>query len=276
MNPLSRDVLLDDRSWRVWMYDGAPPSLLCLHGFTGTGRDFGPLAEALQRQIAAPDLPGHGRTDGPTEADDWSMASVVSDLERLLNELKLGRVPIVGYSMGGRVALQFALSHPERCAALVLIGATAGIGDPAERRARQGADEELARSIERDGVEAFADDWERTPIISSQDRIEARWRDAMRRRRREQSARGLAASLRGLGAGAMPSTWDRLADLRVPTLLVTGAQDDKFSALAKDLLGLLPQASHVAVRGAGHCAHLERPDEVAAQIWAWLVENPPP
>ncbi len=273
METLSRDVHLGDRRWRVWMFDGEPPSLLSLHGFSGGGRDFAALAHALQRQMTAPDLPGHGRTEGPADPAAWTMSSVVADLERLLNHLKLGRVPVVGYSMGGRVALHLALTHPERVAALVLIGASPGIRDPAERAARQRSDEALASTIERDGVGSFADAWERHPVIASQERIDPRWRDPLRRRRREQRPEGLAASLRGMGTGAMEPVWDRLADLQVPTLLVTGVDDHKFGGIAADLLGLLPRASHVAVRRAGHCAHLERPDEVAAQIWAWLIES---
>jgi 2-succinyl-6-hydroxy-2,4-cyclohexadiene-1-carboxylate synthase len=239
VNPLCRDLLLNGLRQRVWMFDGQAPAILALHGFTGSGRDFAPIADPLERQIAAPDLEGHG-PDIPTDPDAYTMARVTAGLEATMNELELGRVPVLGYSMGGRTALQFALAAPER--------------------------------VEGNGVHDFADWWEQLPILASQDRIAEPWRTAMRQRRRRQSGPGLASSLRGMGTGAMKSVWARLVELDIPTLLLTGEHDLKFTALAQEMLGLLPQASHVVLRRAGHCAHLERPDEAAAQIQAFLRE----
>jgi 2-succinyl-6-hydroxy-2,4-cyclohexadiene-1-carboxylate synthase len=271
VNPLCRDLLLNGLRQRVWMFDGQAPAILALHGFTGSGRDFAPIADPLERQIAAPDLEGHG-PDIPTDPDAYTMARVTAGLEATMNELELGRVPVLGYSMGGRTALQFALAAPERVEALILVGATPGLRDPAEASARRIQDEAIAQRIEGNGVHDFADWWEQLPILASQDRIAEPWRTAMRQRRRRQSGPGLASSLRGMGTGAMKSVWARLVELDIPTLLLTGEHDLKFTALAQEMLGLLPQASHVVLRRAGHCAHLERPDEAAAQIQAFLRE----
>lgn len=272
MIPLCHDLLLDGVAQRAWVYDGGAPAMLALHGFTGSGRDFAPLADHLERQIAAPDLIGHGPLPAPPEVAQYAMPAVVARLEGTLNELKLGRVPVLGYSMGGRTALHFALAFPERVEALILVGATPGFRDPADRLARRRADEALAQRIEADGVGSFADRWESLPILASQARIAEPLRTAMRARRREHGAAGLASSLRGMGTGAMESVWGRLAGLDLPTLLITGADDPKFTEVARDMLGLLPRASHVVVGRAGHCAHLERPDEAAAQIWGFLRE----
>lgn len=272
MNPLCRDLLLDGRRHRTWVYDGAAPAILALHGFTGSGRDFAPVAAHLERQIAAPDLVGHGQGNAPDDPSAYSMGRVVAGLEGTLNELKLGRVPVVGYSMGGRTALQFALAHPERTEALVLVGATPGFRDADARAERQRSDEALATWLEEVGIDAFAQRWEELPILATQRSIDAPFGEAMRQRRREHEPAGLAGSLRGMGTGAMDSVWGRLAELDIPTLLITGARDAKFTAIARDMLGLLPRASHVAISGAGHCAHLERPDEAAAQIWGFLRE----
>ncbi len=254
------------------MFDGGSPAILALHGFSGSGRDFAPIAEHLERQVAAPDLVGHGPGNAPDDPAAYSMERVVARLEGTLNELKLGRVPVLGYSMGGRTALHFALAHPERTEALVLVGATPGFRDAADSAARIQADEARARAVEAGGVDEFAARWEELPIIATQARIAAPWGEAMRQRRREHEAAGLASSLRGMGTGAMESVWGRLAELDVPTLLITGAEDTRFTAIARDMLGLLPRASHIVIRRAGHCAHLERPDEAAAQVWGFLKE----
>jgi 2-succinyl-6-hydroxy-2,4-cyclohexadiene-1-carboxylate synthase len=256
----------------VHLFPGALPPILGLHGFTGSGLDFAPLAGQLERQLVCPDLVGHGGTEAPTATAEYSMSRTVARLVSLLNEMKLARLPVIGYSMGGRVALQLAFEAPERVSALVLVGATPGYKTRDERRARRFSDSLLASEILKEGVEAFADRWEALPLIASQERIEAPWRDQMKARRRANRPRGLAGSLRGMGSGKMPSLWERLRSLEVPTLLVTGEQDDKFTAIARDAVGLIPRASYSVIRDAGHSAHLERPFEVAAQIWGWLCE----
>ena len=263
---------LDGLLHQVHLFPGALPPILALHGFTGSGLDFAPLAAELERQLVCPDLVGHGGTDAPSSVEPYGMSRVVDRLVALLNRMKLARLPVVGYSMGGRTALQLALAAPERVSALVLVGATPGLKTQQERRARRYRDSLLASEILKDGVGAFADRWEALPIIASQQRIAAPWGEAMRTRRRACRAEGLAGSLRGMGTGRMRPVWTRLPELAVPTLWITGEQDDKFTAIARDAVGLMPKASLSVLRDAGHCAHLERPFEAAAQIWGWLCE----
>ena len=257
---------------QVHMFAGALPPILGLHGFTGSGLDFAPLAAQLERQLVCPDLVGHGGTEAPTALADYSMSRVVSCLVGMLNEMKLARLPVIGHSMGGRVALQLAFAAPERVSALVLVGATPGFKTREERRARRFSDSLLASEILKEGVEAFADRWEALPLIASQGRIASPWGERMRARRRANLAQGLAGSLRGMGSGRMPSLWGRLTELAVPTLLITGEGDTRFTDVARDMVGLIPKASLTVLRDAGHCAHLERPFEAAAQIWGWLCE----
>ena len=104
------------------------------------------------------------KTRGPT---------LVQDLTALLDRLGIARAPVVGYSMGGRVALHLALGAPERVAALVLESASPGIADAAQRAARVKSDEALADDIERLGIEAFVDRWEAQPLFASQSRLAA-------------------------------------------------------------------------------------------------------
>ena len=230
--------------------------MLALHGFTGTGQDFEALAPHLDVGLMAPDLPGHGRTP-PT-----AMATAVS----MLRPLAEGRV-VLGYSMGGRTALQVAASGCE-VRALVLVGATPGIADPVARKKRQKADEALADRIEQIGVEAFLAEWSHKPIIASQERIAADWRVRMATRRRQHRADGLAGSLRGMGTGSMVPVWDALPD--IPTLLVVGEEDAKFTMIAENMAVCMREAEVVVIPGVGHCAHLESPEAVADAIHGFL------
>src|SRR3954447_26110618 len=128
--------------------------LVLLHGFTQTGRSWGPVREALgsRYRCFAPDLPGHGDSAGRRPATFDAVAAYVG-------ALKPERFALCGYSMGGRLALDVALRMPARVQWLVLVGASPGIPDAAERAARKAADEELADRIESDGLEAFVASW---------------------------------------------------------------------------------------------------------------------
>jgi 2-succinyl-6-hydroxy-2,4-cyclohexadiene-1-carboxylate synthase len=169
-------------------------------------------------------------------------------------------ITLAGYSMGGRIALHAALSLRDRVGRLVLIGASPGIADPAERAARAVADAELADRIEAIGLEAFVREWEEQPLFAGMPRGVAEIAHADRMR---STAAGLAAALRGLGTGAMPSLWDRLGELAMPVELVVGERDVKFRAIAERMEAALPDARLHVVAGAGHAAQLEAPEAVA-------------
>ena len=234
------------------------PALVLLHGFTHTGRSWDGVAWALRERYRplAPDLRGHGSAGGATPV---TLEAVVSDLDRLVP----GRFVLAGYSMGGRIALQYALARPARVRRLVLVGATAGIADSTERTARVETDEQLARDIERMPIEAFAARWARTPVLADQPPKVAERVHADRLRNTPQ---GLARALRGLGAGALPPVWHRLGELQIPVLLVVGERDEKFLKIAQAMADEIASALLEVIPGAGHAVHLERPEAVAAAI----------
>ena len=239
-----------------------PEDVVLLHGFTQTGASWAPVARALgeRYRAVAPDLRGHG---GASATRPVSFDAVADDLDDLLPAA--GAV-LAGYSMGGRIALDYALRRPERVRRLVLVGASPGLADAAERDRRRRADDELATRIEAIGVEVFAREWGTQPLFAGQPAAVAR---AARADRLRNTADGLAAALRGLGTGVMTPLWDRLGGLALPVVLVAGERDAKFRALGERMAAALPRAERVAVAGAGHAAQLERPEAVAAAIAGW-------
>ncbi|GJG87456.1 putative 2-succinyl-6-hydroxy-2,4-cyclohexadiene-1-carboxylate synthase [Gemmatimonadetes bacterium T265] len=253
---------------------GAPPVLL-LHGFTGSGETWRPLRDALggAYPTLAVDLPGHGRSGAPADPARYALDRTADDLARVLDACAIDRAAVLGYSFGGRAALRLALRRPERVAALVLESASPGIADPAERAERAAADAALADAIERDGVPAFVDRWERLPLWASQDAMPAAVRARLRGARLANDARGLANSLRGAGTGADAPVLDALGGLRMPALLVAGALDAKYVVLGRAMAGALPGARLAVVPGAGHAVHLEQPDAFAGLVRAFLDET---
>ena len=226
-----------------------PEDIVLLHGFTQTGASWEPVIRALgpRYRALAPDLGG-----GPWSAEVARLGAMLAPATAL-----------AGYSLGGRLALAVALDRPERVHDLVLVSSSPGLADPAERAARRQADEALAERIEALGVEAFAREWAAQPLFSGQPPEVAAAAHADRLRR---GAGALAAQLRGLGAGAMPSLWERLGELAAPVTLLVGERDEKFRALAADMAGRLSRARVIVVPGAGHQLPLEAPGAVATAI----------
>jgi 2-succinyl-6-hydroxy-2,4-cyclohexadiene-1-carboxylate synthase len=215
-------------------------------------------------------LIGHGRSDAPPDAERYRMKRCVSDLLAMLDALEVERADVLGYSMGGRVALHLATAAPARVGALVLESSSPGIADAAERQARVAADAALAESIQRDGIAAFVERWECLPLFASQASLPEDTRARLHAQRLRNDPLGLANSLRGMGAGQQESLWDGLASLDVPTLLIAGALDAKYCALAGEMLTLLPSARAVIVPGAGHAVHLEQPQSFAKNVLEFL------
>ena len=251
---------------------GHGPPVMLLHGFTGATETWEPLAAALRDRFTtiAVDLPGHGSSGAPADPARYRLDRVADDLARVLDVLGISAAIVLGYSMGGRTALRFALRHPERVTALVLESTSPGIEDPRERDARLLADRALADDIERDGIEAFVDRWERLPLWDTQMALSPAVQEALRAQRLRNDPRGLANSLRGASAGAdVPLAAGDLAP--VPVLLIAGALDGKYVALAHRMAALLAHARLVVVPGAGHAVHLEQPAAFGEAVSAFLA-----
>lgn len=254
----------------VRRYPGRRPPLVSLHGFTQTGAMYAELADLLDREVLAPDLPGHGRSSECPASFDTAIAAVIEVLAGMGDA-----VPLVGYSQGGRVALAVALARPELVSNLVLMSATPGIEDEVKRIERRRADEAMAAEILQIGVPAFIPRWLERGMFDGLRKRDAEWQASDNAARRENTAVGLAAALVGMGQGAQPYLGDRLGDLPMPVLVVAGELDQKYASRARAMCGELRAGSLEIVPGAGHAVLGENPQAVA-ELVSWFLSRSGP
>lgn len=248
--------------------DGVPVTLL--HGFTLNGRTWRELVAKMPPgwRWIMPDIRGHGDTRLEPGAP-VTMDACTSDLEMLWGALGVERTHLVGYSMGGRLALHVAVRLPERIRSLLTIGAHAGLDDDARAGRRQG-DEALADRIERFGVEPFVNYWSAQPLFSGLERRGTAFMAMLRAQRLTNRPDGLAASLRGMGAGAMEPLWDELPRISCPCTFVAGEDDTAYVNAARRLAATVPGARLEIVPRSGHAVQMQRPGAIVKILEAHL------
>jgi 2-succinyl-6-hydroxy-2,4-cyclohexadiene-1-carboxylate synthase len=244
----------------------ARPALLLIHGFTGSGAAWADCIPAFAPwfDVIAVDLPGHGA--------NLNGASVEATAEGLAHRYGGLHPHVLGYSLGARVALRLAVVHPASLRRLILESPSAGLSEPEARTDRRMADDQLADDIERDGIAAFVDRWERMPIFASQAQLPEEVRARQRAIRLASSPHGLAGSLRLAGQGVMTPLHNRLASIVAPTLVIVGSLDPA-RARAEQVAAGIPGARLTIVVGAGHTPHLERPEAFRRLALEFLQED---
>ena len=237
--------------------------LVLLHGFLGSPATWREVVSALPGHlpVALAWLPGHGPAPWTSPGDFIQTADAIADAIPFA-----ARVWIVGYSLGGRLALTMALRRPDRIAGAVLVGAHPGLRDERERRARMERDALQAERLVVGGLPAFVAAWEALPLFASQAALPEAVRAEQRAARCTHDPPSVADALRRLGLGAMPPLWDALPSAVARLRFVAGALDAKFVALAREAADRTTKADAVVIPGAGHNVALEAPLALAQTI----------
>jgi len=248
--------------------DGEGPPLLLLHGFTGSTRAWDDIRPRLapEVQVISIDLIVHGQSASPPDPSRYTLEWAAQDLASLLDALRLDRVNLLGYSMGGRVALHFGVHAPERIDHLILESATPGLEDAGERAKRQASDDALANRIEANGMAAFVAEWEQQPLLALASHVSEAVRARQHELRLHNSAVGLANSLRGMGTGRQTPLWSRLGELDLPVHLLVGSSDRRYCAIAERMHTLLPSSDIHVFDAAGHTAHLDQAEAFVHKV----------
>ncbi|WP_026561812.1 2-succinyl-6-hydroxy-2,4-cyclohexadiene-1-carboxylate synthase [Bacillus sp. J37] len=253
---------------------GKGEPLVFLHGFTGSSLNWQHLINDFRDyQLICIDILGHGKTDHPSDSSRYEMEEVVEDIIEILNRLTIDKAHIIGYSMGGRLALSLAVLYPHRVKKLVLESSSPGLNTYDERNRRIKSDQALADEIVREGISRFVEKWEKIPLFSSQMMLSDSKKSKLRKQRLLNSEIGLSNSLLGMGTGSQPSWWDSLPKLRIPVLLICGELDQKFCEIAKRMHELLPYSVIKEINQAGHAIHVEQPRIFGKIVIEFLNED---
>ena len=247
------------------------PAILMLHGFLGSSKDWSEVTETLKEKFfcISPDLPGHGLTM-PLAESDYTMQSAAQSLLAILNREKIKQCALVGYSMGGRLALYMALTHPEYFSKLILESASPGFKTEKEREARVESDGIVINRLKTQTMHEFITSWYSQALFNSIRQDSSNF-EKLLKDRSENNAEALSKSLKFMGTGVQPPLWDILPDLNLPTLLIVGANDNKFKSVALEMAERSAAISLATIQSAGHNAHFERPQEFLIELQKFLI-----
>lgn len=239
-----------------------------LHGFTGSSNDWIEIITQLNPRFSyvAVDLIGHGKSESREDTKLYTDQSLVQQLDELFNHFTKDRFILIGYSMGGRAALTYAVHHQEKLSGLVLESTSAGIADEKPREERRQADSKIIKLIEEKTIDEFVEFWMNQDLFASQKKLseeklaKSKWLKARNKKV------GLINSLKGFGTGVMPALHDKLHLVKCKTLLITGELDKKFTQINSELVKSFLNAEHVVIKDAGHNVHLERLEEFVSVV----------
>ncbi|MEH2138195.1 2-succinyl-6-hydroxy-2,4-cyclohexadiene-1-carboxylate synthase [Nostoc sp.] len=237
------------------------PLIIFFHGFMGNINEFDEAIKFLAEDFSylILDLPGHGKTEVLRSDEYYKMEHIAQAIVNLLDELKINKCHLIGYSMGGRLALYLTLNFPERFIKVVLESASPGLATGAERLERVKHDAQIARKISRSIIKtdfaAFVSNWYNQPIFGYiKNHPES---DRMIESRLQNNPQELEKSLRFMGTGCQPSLWEKLQDNKIHILLLAGEYDEKFIFINTEMAKICEFAQLRIIRNAGHNIHFE-------------------
>ncbi len=237
-------------------------SVLLLHGFTGCAEDWLPLIDLFPENFnyVLVDLIGHGKSDHPLIPEFYNADSIVEQLKTIKERIaKDSKVILVGYSMGGRAALSYAVKYPDDIKGLVLESSSAGIKNENERNKRYEEDLKLVDFISSKTIEEFIDFWQDQEMFNTQRRFSNDKLKSLKKIKYKNSKIGLMNCLKGFSTGIMPAFHDKLKLIPVKTILISGELDTKYTYINSKIVRGFHKAKHKVVKNSGHNTHLEEP-----------------
>ncbi|CAI8583567.1 unnamed protein product [Vicia faba] len=264
--------------------------LVFLHGFLGNGEDWITIMKTFSEsaRCISIDLPGHGRSvlhgvECAAKEPQLSLEIVGDILYKVIHHVAPAKVTLVGYSMGGRIALYAALRFSSKIKGAVLISASPGLKDKLARKIRAAKDDSRARSVIAHGLQLFLSSWYAGELWKSL-RSHPHFNRIFASRLQHNDVQNLAQMLSGLSIGRHLPLWEDLLNCKVPLLIIHGEKDTKFKKISQAMMNTLcsdlrsnPEKRNythevVEIPNCGHAAHLENPLPVIAALKQFITK----
>lgn len=244
------------------------PTLLALHGFTGSGRDFDTILDTIGRNTVnslCVDFLGHGNSDSPADQDAYDLSNTVGLIDQVRQIAPdPENVYLLAYSMGGRIGMHYLDLFKTKGA--FLIGTSPGLESDQESSERIENDRKWIRKLKgTSSIEEFCTEWEAQPIILPQTQLGEPIASELANRRRSNNPIGLANALAAWGTGVLPSLWETLPS-HAGYNLIAGENDIKFLGIAKSMQSCNAEMRIHTIPAAAHSPHLENPIATAGVI----------
>lgn len=237
---------------------GTGQPIICLHGFAENLNTW-EYINLTHYQMVMVDLIGHGGSSKPQSLEPYRLPAILKQLHALVQHLGLDQYYIMGYSMGGRIALAYALTYPQEVLKLVLESSSYGLCEDQAREKRREHDDWLARSIQEKGIEWFNDYWSGLGLFASQSHLPQDVREKISERRLQNGPNALAYTLLGTGQGVFPCLKNEVAGLQMPVLYINGEYDEKYQKIGQEFTRLSSGIQREIIPGVGHNTHIENP-----------------
>lgn len=263
-------IKIDDIAYYVG-YRGQGRPLIMLHGFSESQGTWDSINLPNYRMYGI-DFIGHGLSDRPDNPKVYEIPIMLDHLHRVIRALAGESYVLMGYSMGARIALLYALQYGQELEALVLESGSPGIQDNRERLERKEKDFCLGQAIEKHGLVWFEETWKNLPVFETQASLPQKVQREIQKRRLQNTAYALAHTFAGSGQGTMPYVGNQLDRIQCPSLYIAGALDTKYSTIAKRVFGQANSFTSYIIDGAGHNVHLEKPKEFQ-EVVSHFLEN---
>ncbi|AHF07911.1 2-succinyl-6-hydroxy-2,4-cyclohexadiene-1-carboxylate synthase [Desulfitobacterium metallireducens] len=252
---------------------GTGQPVICIHGFAENSNTW-ELIQLDNCQMVLVDLIGHGNSEKPYSLEPYHLSVILHHLHELIHHLGFERYSLLGYSMGGRIALGYALAYPQEVSRLILESSSYGLCDDQERADRRKHDAWLADSIQENGIEWFNTYWSSLSLFASQIHVSPDIRQKISERRLQNEPYALANILLGTGQGIFPCLKPQVSDLSMPVLYINGEYDEKYRKIGQEFTRLSPRIKREIMLGVGHNTHIENPQGFTDIVKSFLERGP--
>jgi len=263
-------ITIDNIQYHAALKGTGPQKMICLHGFAENLTTW-EYIRFEDYQMILVDLIGHGKSDKPYSIHPYRLPAMVRHVHMLVQHMDLQKYAMLGYSMGGRIALAYALAYSQEIDLLILESASYGECGLVNRIRRRRNDQQLARSIREKGIEWFNRYWSGLDIFASQMKLSEDVRDEIGKRRSLNAPHALANTLLGSGQGMFPCLIKKIGELAMPVLYINGEYDTKYRQMGRKFKQLNPGIVQTTIPGVGHNTHIEDPQAFSEAIKSFYV-----